>query len=68
MEHLWPKTGNPLAIVFGFSIFLLILCLPNVSNKYYHITVSDKFSAQHKEGPASIAWEYVVSAHGEAMA
>ena len=45
MEKLCPKTGNPLKK--NISI-LLILCLPNVSNKLYHGTGEDQLSAQHK--------------------
>ena len=46
MDQLRPKTGNPLAI-FVLSI-LLILCLPNVSNKFYHKKKSDQLSTQYK--------------------
>ena len=36
MEQLHPKTGNPLAV---FDLYILsILCIPNVSNKFYHGT------------------------------
>ena len=67
MDQLRPKTGNTLKIMF-FSLFLLILFLPNVSNKYYHDILSDQLYEQHKRGMASVAWENIVSAHGEAMA
>ena len=43
------KQGIPWQFIFGFFLFLLILCLPNVSNKFYHDTGSDKFSEQHKQ-------------------
>ena len=46
MEELWHKKGTPLAF-FKISI-LLISCLPNVSNKFYHGTKEDQLSAQHK--------------------
>ena len=46
MAQLWPKTGNPLAI-FVLSI-LLILCPPNIYNKFYHITGEYQLSAQQK--------------------
>ena len=69
MEQLWPKTGNPLTTFSGLSLFLLLLlCLPNVKNKYYHGKVSDILSAQHKEVLASVSWENVVSAHVAATA
>ena len=32
-EQLRPKTGNPLAICFGFSLFLIMLCLPLHENR-----------------------------------
>ena len=63
-EQLRPKTGNTLAISVWLLCFLLILCLPNVSKKSYHDTVSDQFSAQQKGLLASVAWGNVVSAHG----
>ena len=47
MEQLCPKTENILAI---FLSILLILCLPNVSNKLYHGTGEDQLSAKHKIG------------------
>ena len=40
-EQIRPRMGNPLAFIWFISI-LLILCLPNVSNKYYHGTGSDQ--------------------------
>ena len=46
MEHLWPKTGNPLEI-FVLCI-LLILCHPSISKKFYHGTGEYQLSAQHK--------------------
>ena len=46
MYQLRPKTGNPLAIFFLY--ILLVLCIPNVSNKLYRGTVGDQLSAQHK--------------------
>ena len=68
MKLLQTKTGNPLAFVFGFSLFLLLLCLPNISNKYYHDTVSDQLYAQHKGGILGVVWENVVSSYGSATA
>ena len=65
VEQLRPTTGNPLG---GFLCILLILCLPNVSNKYYHDTGADQFSAQHKGVLVSFSWVNVVSAHGAAAA
>ena len=46
MEHLRPKTVNPLAI-FVLSI-LLILCHPNISQKFYHEIGEDLLSTEHK--------------------
>ena len=60
MEQLRPKTGNP--------VFLLILCIPNESNKSYHGTGSYQLSIQQKLVLASVAWEYVVSDFGAATA
>ena len=65
MEPLRPTTGNTLG---GFLFILLILCLPNVSNKYYHDTGADQFSAQHKGVLVIFSWGNVVSAHGAAAA
>ena len=48
MEKLRPKMGNPWAIIFGFSLFVLILCIPNVSKNSYHEIGADKLSAKHK--------------------
>ena len=47
-------------------MFLLILCLPNVSKKYYHGTGSDQFSEQHEVGLVRAVWDHVVSVHGSA--
>ena len=46
MEQIRPKTGNPLEFLLGLSMLLLLLLLrlPNVSNKYYHDIGSDYFS------------------------
>ena len=49
------------------SIYFYFSCLSNVSNKYYHGTGSDQLSAQQKGGMVSVAWENIVSDHGEAM-
>ena len=46
MDHLWPKTGNPLEIFVLY--ILLILCLPNFSNKLYRGRGEDQLSAQKK--------------------
>ena len=62
MDQIRTKTGNLLAI-FVMSI-LLILYLPNVSNKFYHGTKEDQFSAQHKI--RTVSWKNIVSAHGAA--
>ena len=64
IDELRPKTENPFAIYFWFHLFLLILGLPDVSNKSYRGTGSAKFSAQHKVGLASAALENIVSSHG----
>ena len=50
----------------GLYLFLLILCLPNVSNKPYNETGSDKFSSQHKGVILSVSWENVLSSRGAA--
>ena len=68
MEQLRPKTRNPLEICFGFSMFLLLLCIPNVSKQYYHDTGSDQLYAKHKGGMVSVAWDHGVSYHGAATA
>ena len=47
MERIGPKTGNPLEM-FALTI-LLILCLPNVSNTFYHGTGGYQLSAQHEK-------------------
>ena len=62
-----PKWGTPWQ-QFKFSLFSLILCLSNASNKYYHGIVSDKLSVQHKGGLLNFAWQSVVSAHGSVTA
>ena len=46
MEQLRPKTGNPLAIFVLY--ILLILCHPNISNKFYHGIEEYQLSSQHK--------------------
>ena len=46
MEELRPKTGNPLPNSVLYILF--ILCLPNFSNKLYHVTGEDRLSSQHK--------------------
>ena len=46
------------------NCFINILRLPNVSNKYYLVTVLDKVSAQHKGLLVGVSWENVVSYHG----
>ena len=67
MEQVRPKTENPLAI-FWFLYILLILCLTNVSKKYYHGTGSDQFDEQNKGGLVIFSWENIVSAHRAATA
>ena len=62
-----PKWGTPWQ-QFKFSLFSLILCLSNASNKYYHGIVSDKLSVQHKGGLLNFACQSVVSAHGSVTA
>ena len=42
MDQIQPKTRIPLAIYFSLSLFLLILCLPNVSTNL--IMIKDKIS------------------------
>ena len=64
MEHIRPKTGNPLEF-FWFLSILLILCLPNVSKILYHGTGEDKLSAQHKIRTGKYN---IVSSHGAAAA
>ena len=34
--------------IFGVSLYLIILCLPNVSNESYNGTGADKLSASHE--------------------
>ena len=46
MDHLHPKTGNTLAIFVLY--ILLMVCLPNISNKFYHGKKEDQLYAQHK--------------------
>ena len=46
MDQLRPIIGNPLVIFVPY--ILLILCLLNVSNKFYHVIGGDQLSAQHK--------------------
>ena len=46
IDNIYPKPVNPLAISPLF--ILLILCLTNVSNKFYHGIGGDQLSAQHK--------------------
>ena len=60
-------TSFPYAVFF-YLFLLILLCLPNVSKKSYHVTVSDKLSAKHKRGLVSVVWDNVVSAHGAATA
>ena len=62
------KNGESLGHFFGFSLFLLILLLPNVSKKYYHGKGSDKLFAHKKGGLVGVSWDNVVSAHGSATA
>ena len=57
------KRGIPWQLFFGFSLFLFILCLTNVSNKYYHGTLSDKLSLHHKGLLIIVDWYTGVSAH-----
>ena len=66
MEQLWPKTGNPLAIIFVISLFLSILSVPNVTKYSYHETGSVQLNAQHKLVMVSSVWEQIVSPHGAA--
>ena len=56
MDQLWPNTGNPLAMFFGFLYILLLSCLPNVSHKYYHDKKSDQYSAQNEWLLVSFSW------------
>ena len=68
MEKLRPKTGNPLAISFVVSWFLLILYVPIVKKYSYHDIGTVLFCVQTEVGPLSVVWEHVVSAHVVAMA
>ena len=67
IEQVRPKTENPLAI-FWFLYILLILCLTNVSKKYYHDTGSDQLYAQQKVVLVSVAWDKILSSNGAATA
>ena len=68
MDQLRLNKGNTLEICFGLFIFLLILCLPNVSKTFHHDTGSYRLFVQQKGVLASIDWENVVSDHGAATA
>ena len=68
MEEIRPSKVNPLEIFSGFSMFLIILCLLNVSNTYYHGKERDQFSKQYKGGLVGVDLENIMSAHGAAMA
>ena len=68
MEEIRPSKVNPLEICFCFSMFLIILCLLNVSNTYYHGIERDQFSKQHKGSLVGVDLENIMSAHGAAMA
>ena len=51
--------------LFWFHLVLLIiLFLPNVLKKSYHVTGSDQFYAQHKGRMVGVAWENVVLVYG----
>ena len=63
MYQIRPKTENLFANNFEFFLFLLILYLPTVSNKFYHDIGSDQVSAQHKLVFLSVTWENVMSYH-----
>ena len=65
MDQLRPKMVNNLEH-FCIYLFLLILCLPNVSNKYYYGTESEQLSEQHKGVLVSIDFEHFVSDQGAA--
>ena len=65
VDQLRTKMENPLAI---FSLCLLILCLPNVSNKLYRVIGEDRLSIKYKVRLVSVAWENIVSDHGAATA
>ena len=49
------KWGIPRQFILGFSLFLLILCLPNVSNKYNNDTSLDELYARQKVEMVSVA-------------
>ena len=68
LDKLWPKMGNPFAIIFSLSLFLMILCLHNSSKKCYHDIGSYKLSEQHQGVQVSVARENDVSARGAATA
>ena len=62
MEQLHSKKGNSLAI---FVLYGLILsCLPNIPNTFYHGTGEHQLSAKLKKGLSIVAWESIVSDHG----
>ena len=65
MEQLQHKMENSLAF---FLSILLILCLTNVSNKFYHDTGEYQWYPKHKGGLVSVAWGNIVSSHGAATA
>ena len=45
-----PNTTTSFTFLGGGSLLLSsLLCLPNVSNKYYHYTRQDQMYAQQKE-------------------
>ena len=46
MDQLRPRTGNPLEIFV--LLVLLMLCHPNISDKFYRGTVEDQLSVKHK--------------------
>ena len=54
MDQIQPKKVNTLELLFWFLYILLILCLLNVSKKYYHDKGSDQWHAQHKIGLDSV--------------
>ena len=49
--------------IFGVSLYLIILCLPNVSNESYNGTGADQLSASHEELLVSVDCENVVLGH-----
>ena len=64
-NNLFPlfSVGFPLLLL----LLLLVLCLPNVSNKYYHETGLYQLYVQHKVGLVRVAWENIVSTYRAAM-